>query len=98
MPNAGLVLCEPFILNTGAPAQNWEAWSERLTAYRQTVRELAEQFGAVFVPLQEVLDEACGRADASYWLWDGVHPTPAGHELIARQWLKIVLNSKLADI
>lgn len=96
LPNAGLVLCEPFILNTGAPSQNWEAWSELLTAYQQTVRELAEQFGAVFVPLQEVLDKACQRADASYWLWDGVHPTAAGHELIARQWLSVVLNSKLA--
>jgi lysophospholipase L1-like esterase len=97
LPNTGLVLCEPFILNTGAPSVNWEAWSERLTAYRQTVRELAEQFGAVFVPLQEVFDDACQRADASYWLWDGVHPTAAGHELIARQWLSVVLKSKLAD-
>lgn len=96
LPNAGLVLCEPFILNTGAPSRNWEAWSEILTAYQQTVRELAEQFDAVFVPLQEVLDKACHRADASYWLWDGVHPTAAGHELIARQWLSVVLNSKLA--
>lgn len=96
LPNAGLVLCEPFILNTGAPSQNWDAWSELLTAYQQTVRELAEQFGAVFVSLQKVFDEACQRADASYWLWDGVHPTASGHELIARQWLSVVLNSKLA--
>ncbi|RCW51751.1 SGNH/GDSL hydrolase family protein [Paenibacillus prosopidis] len=96
LPNAGLVLCEPFILNTGAPSRNWDAWSELMTAYQQTVRELAEQFGAVFVPLQKVFDEACQRADASYWLWDGVHPTAAGHELIARQWLSVVLNSKLA--
>lgn len=43
-----------------------------------------------------ITDEACQRADASYWLWDGVHPTAAGHELIARQWLSVVLNSKLA--
>jgi len=97
LPDAELVLCEPFILNTGAPSQNWEAWSERVTAYGQTVRGLAEQFGAVFVPLQSAFDEACGRAKASYWLWDGVHPTAAGHELIARQWLKVVLDSKLAD-
>ena len=42
------------------------------------------------VPLQAVLDDACKRADASYWIWDGVHPTAAGHELIARQWLAVV--------
>ncbi|OMF37779.1 lysophospholipase [Paenibacillus sp. FSL H8-0548] len=94
LPDAQLVLCEPFVLNTGAPSQNWEAWSELITAYQQTVRELAEQFGAVFVPLQATFDEACKRADAAYWLWDGVHPTAAGHELIARQWLKTVLDFK----
>jgi lysophospholipase L1-like esterase len=91
LPDTELVLCEPFILNTGAPAVNWEAWSEKMTAYQQTVRSLAEQFGAVFVPLQEALNEACKRADASYWLWDGVHPTAAGHELVAKQWLETVL-------
>ena len=25
---------------------------------------------------------------ASYWLGDGVHPTPAGHQLIADAWIK----------
>ncbi|MBD2870639.1 SGNH/GDSL hydrolase family protein [Paenibacillus arenilitoris] len=96
LPDAALVLCEPFVLNTGAPGQNWEAWSEKMAAYRRTVRALAEQYGAVFVPLQEAFDEACGRAEARYWLWDGVHPTAAGHELIAKQWLDTVLRSKLA--
>ncbi|MGO4547325.1 SGNH/GDSL hydrolase family protein [Paenibacillus sp. 2TAB23] len=96
LPEAQLVLCEPFILNTGAPSQNWQAWSERITAYRHTVRELAGQFGAIFVPLQAAFDEACTRADASYWLWDGVHPTAAGHELIARKWLETVLDKEAA--
>src|SRR5690606_7608258 len=31
LPHTKLVLCEPFILNTGAPAENWSLWSERLT-------------------------------------------------------------------
>ncbi|MEV5029300.1 SGNH/GDSL hydrolase family protein [Paenibacillus sp. LPE1-1-1.1] len=98
LPEAQLVLCEPFILNTGAPSQNWPAWSERITAYRQTVRQLSEQFGAVFVPLQAAFDEACSRADAAYWLWDGVHPTSAGHELIAKQWLQAVLGNDYTNI
>lgn len=94
LPQAKLVLCEPFILNTGAPASNWEAWSECLTAYQQIVRQLAEQYGAIFVPLQAAFNEACARAEASYWLWDGVHPTAAGHELIARQWMDQVFGSE----
>lgn len=23
-----------------------------------------------------------------YWLYDGVHPTAMGHELITREWIK----------
>lgn len=94
LPDVQLVLCEPFILNTGVPAENWEAWSEKVSQYRQTVRKLAEQFGAIFVPLQEAFDDASQRADAAYWIWDGVHPTAAGHELIAKQWIATVLNNK----
>ena len=40
------------------------------------------------MPLQEVFDKACEKRDSSYWIWDGVHPTEAGHGLIARQWIK----------
>lgn len=97
LPQARLVLCEPFLLRTGAPAEQWPAWSERLSIYQTAVRGLAREFGAVFVPLQEPLDRAAGRADASYWLWDGVHPTAAGHDLIAGEWLRAAENAGLLD-
>ena len=29
------------------------------------------------------------RAENTYWLGDGVHPTAMGHELIKREWLKV---------
>lgn len=93
LPEAKLVLCEPFILNTGAPAEDWSEWSKWITHYQQVVRELSRQFGTVFVPLQESLNAAALRTDAAYWLWDGVHPTTAGHDLIAREWLSVVEKS-----
>ncbi|CAM3745606.1 SGNH/GDSL hydrolase family protein [Marinicrinis lubricantis] len=96
LPDTKLVLCEPFILNVGAPAEDWNAWKRRMDAYQATTRKLAEEFGAVFVPLQKAFDEACERAGADYWIWDGVHPTTVGHELIAREWLSVVQNSPLA--
>ena len=51
---------------------------------------LATKFNTVFVGSQEVFDKACEKAPADYWMWDGVHPTVAGHELMAREWLKQV--------
>jgi len=96
LPDAGLVLMEPFILNTGAPAQKWTEWRAKISEYQAAVRALAERFDAVFVPLQEPFERAEERAGAAYWLWDGVHPTAAGHELIAREWLTVVQHSRLA--
>ncbi|CAI6074101.1 SGNH/GDSL hydrolase family protein [Cohnella sp. JJ-181] len=90
LPETRIVLCEPFILRTGALEEKWTAWEEKMTAYRHTVRELAASCSAIFVPLQHLFDEACERAPHAHWLWDGIHPTAAGHEMIARQWLQIV--------
>ena len=97
LPQTKLILCEPFILNTGAPAEQWDVWVERITHYQNIVRQLAEEFNAVHVPLQEVFNEAASKVDAAYWLWDGVHPTYAGHELVAREWLKAVEKSDLLN-
>lgn len=35
-------------------------------------------------------DAAAQSVSADYWLWDGIHPLPQGHELIARHWLHAV--------
>ena len=42
----------------------------------------------MFVPLQRIFDDACRIQPPAYWLADGVHPTPAGHQLIANEWLR----------
>lgn len=90
LPQTKIVLLEPFILKVGETVDGWDEWRQRTDAYGETVRKLAEQYGAQFVPLQAVFDAATERAEAGYWLWDGVHPTAAGHELIANEWLKAV--------
>lgn len=62
----------------------------RLIEKQRTARAIVEEYGAVFVPLQDVFNDSCNRADASYWMWDGVHPTTAGHMLLAERWLSEV--------
>ncbi|GBG10042.1 hypothetical protein PAT3040_04750 [Paenibacillus agaridevorans] len=90
LPDTKLVLCEPFILEAGTLADNWGSWSRKLSEYREVVRQLSGEFGTVHVPLQDAFDQAASRTDAAYWLWDGVHPTAAGHALIAGEWLAAV--------
>ena len=57
---------------------------------RGIVRALASDFKATFVPFQAMFDEAQTRAPAEYWAKDGVHPSPAGHALMAECWLETV--------
>lgn len=96
LPDTRLILCEPFVLKGVATEAKWEEWQKLVGKYQTIVRELAEEFGAVFVPLQDAFDEAAKRAEPAYWLYDGVHPSAAGHDLIARRWLEVAGRTGLA--
>ena len=87
LPDVKLVLCEPFVLPFGAATEDWVGEMKERDAI---VKDLALEFGALFVPFQRVLDDATGRAEGSHWLADGVHPTSAGHALLADTWLESV--------
>ena len=54
------------------------------------VRQLAKNYNTIHVELQDQFNLSLKKAPAKYWVWDGVHPMPAGHELIARIWIKEV--------
>ena len=60
---------------------------------RVVVAKLAKDYDAVHIPLQDIFDaaaKAAGSAGPENLIWDGIHPLPAGHELIARHWLQAV--------
>ena len=94
LPDVKIMLLEPFVLPGVATVDDeehpdrWEYFSSQIVVRQQVVRRLAEKYGLVFVPLQEAFDRANADAPMGYWLQDGVHPTPAGHELIKNEWLK----------
>lgn len=88
LPETALVLCEPFILPGGVLEERYEEWRRLLGEYQRTVKALAEEFGAVFLPLQERFDKLCAVREPSYWVWDGVHPTENGHGVIAQAWME----------
>jgi lysophospholipase L1-like esterase len=89
-PDIRLVLCEPFGLPVGKKKENWEAWNEGLKHRQVIVAKLAVKYHAALVRFQHVFDEAVQRAPADYWIWDGVHPTYSGHQLMADEWVKTV--------
>ena len=90
LPDCLLVLGEPFIAPVGRVKDQWTDWQTEMREKQEVVRQLAREYNTLFVPLQQVFDKAALRAPASYWIWDGIHPTVAGHELITQEWLKQV--------
>jgi lysophospholipase L1-like esterase len=90
LPDVKLVLCEPFGLPTGKKKDNWAAYHAELLKRQTTVAKLAVKYHAAFVRLQKVYDDACKRAPADYWIWDGVHPTFSGQQLLADEWVRVI--------
>ena len=84
---ARLILCEPFVLPT--PPDRAE-WREDLDPKIQAVRNLAREFEAIYVPFDGIFAAAATRREPAFWAGDGVHPTPAGHALMAQAWLRAV--------
>jgi len=86
-PRARLIICEPFLLPV---PDDRITWREDLDPKIAAVRRLARDFDAIYVPLDGLFAAAAVRREPTFWLSDGVHPTPAGHALIAQAWLRAV--------
>lgn len=88
LPETRLILMEPFLLDAGNFDHDFITTRKKILVGKQeTVRKLADEFNAVFVPLQEKFNQAAKKREDSFWLFDSVHPTHAGHTLIADSWL-----------
>lgn len=87
LPECRFILCEPFVLRCGVVTGEW---MNEMNARRAVVQKLAGEFQAGFVPFQRAFDSAAKRAPAEYWAGDGVHPTSAGHWLMAKTWIEAV--------
>lgn len=84
---ARIIILEPFVLPT---PPDRAAWRVDLDPKIAIARKLAREFGALFVPLDGPFAAAATQREMEVWLADGVHPTPAGHALIAQAWLRAV--------
>ena len=91
LPSVKMILCEPFFLEGSAAAIDKVKWehSPGVREYAKVVEKLANEYGLPFVALQEKLLTKAAEHGAAYYLFDGIHPTPAGAKLIADEWLKV---------
>jgi len=82
----GLVLMTPYYIE---PSRS-DPMRARMDEYGQIVRRTAERYDAVLVDTQTAFDEVLRHVYPAALAWDRVHPTAAGHMVIARAFLKAV--------
>ncbi|MFT5528306.1 MAG: lysophospholipase L1-like esterase [Pirellulaceae bacterium] len=87
-PKLKLVLLEPFVLPVGRVKDAWKPWRGEVEKLRPIVAKLATAHNALLIKTQDIFDQAAKKTEPEHWMWDGVHPLPQGHELIARNWIE----------
>jgi lysophospholipase L1-like esterase len=87
---AKIIILEQFLLsvpNNRYPLPGIDDSRVDLNPKIDITRKLARKFADAFIPLDGLFAAASVRKEPSYWAADGVHPTNAGAELIAEQYL-----------
>ncbi|MFC9758079.1 SGNH/GDSL hydrolase family protein [Streptomyces sp. NPDC056921] len=85
--SARLVVITPFLLPVTAEQENW---FEDLTPRTEAVLRAATANDAQLVRADLALRHAAEQHEAAELARDGVHPSPAGHRIIADAWLDAV--------
>lgn len=94
LPDIRMMVLEPFVLpgaatvSTAQQPHRYETFRRQTELRAAAAKSVAQRYGLTFVPLMKLFDEAAERNAPDRLLADGVHPNPAGHELIKREWLR----------
>lgn len=90
--DAEIIIMEPFLLPVIEHNSEWSAgqhqWRVDLDPKIHAVRTIARELRVKFIPLDGIFAKLATQLPMEYWTVDGVHPTEAGHEAIAQEWLK----------
>lgn len=94
LPDVKFIICQPY----GFLCEKVEALTpdviDEIREIGDRLKIVAEEFDAVYVPFFDVLEEKIMEYGREYYLRDAVHPTPAGHALLANTWLEAVLGNE----
>lgn len=92
-PQVKIVLCEPFTACTGnmKKTDDFALRDSLIQRLGKITSQIAADYDAAFIPyasmFHRLLTESSNLPD-TYWIWDGIHPTPAGHKRMADLWME----------
>ncbi len=90
-----IILCEPFLLPVSS---EMKLLNSDIIKKIEQIKKLSIEFDALVVPFSIMFEKATKKANSSYWAPDGVHPTAAGHTLMAQEWMKCVCKIETSGV
>ena len=92
-PDARFVLCTPFVAKVGKIGErdDYDERKKMIEALGQVIRKICKEYRATIVPFDRLVEETILKIPdihASYWIWDGIHPSPAMHYKMAMMWIE----------
>lgn len=87
-----IMIGAPFIAKEGSigSASNYEEYERMVTQLVAIIKGIAHDYKASFLPFNEMFAKLiANQPRPGYWIWDGIHPTPAGHRRMADLWIKV---------
>ncbi|MBR5569665.1 MAG: SGNH/GDSL hydrolase family protein [Oscillospiraceae bacterium] len=91
LPNAKFIIMGSFVLEGKETAEQFKEFCE-IKEYAEITRKIAQKHGCLYISLQEQFDALAEQYGGEYFLFDGIHPTVAGANVIAENWLECFEN------
>lgn len=88
LPNIKIMIMGAFVLKGSGTEAYFDEFKLEVEKRAEMAKKIAEKYNLSYIELQEGFDKLATQAENSYWLRDGVHPTPMGHQFIAHEWIK----------
>ena len=81
LPNVKLIIGQPFCLKSEVVI---DEFYNDVQVLGKIAEKIAQKHNAIFIPYQDIFNEAAKKRENSYWLVDGVHPGLPGAQLMAQ--------------
>ena len=93
--NIKIMIGAPFISNDGKNGKlsNYAEYERSVIQLATITKGIARDYNAAFLPFDSMFAQLIAQQPRpGYWIWDGIHPTPAGHRRMADLWIRVFDN------
>lgn len=93
--NIKIMIGAPFISNDGKNGKlsNYAEYDSMVSRLAAITKSIAHDYDATFLPFNSMFAQLIAQQPRpGYWIWDGIHPTPAGHRRMADMWIRVFDN------